>query len=82
MAANAKIVLRKKPNSKGLYPLAIRITKNRRSTYRYIGQYIDIEDWDEKELLVKKSNTNYQDINFLIAAKLHEVKKRNNKTSI
>ncbi|WP_304141161.1 Arm DNA-binding domain-containing protein, partial [Mesoflavibacter zeaxanthinifaciens] len=53
MSSNAKIVLRKKPNSKGLYPLAVRITKNRRSTYQYIGHYIDIEDWDEKNIRVR-----------------------------
>ena len=42
MSASAKIVLRKKPNAIGLYPLAIRITKNRRSTYKLIGHYIDV----------------------------------------
>ena len=54
MSSNAKIVLRKKPNKEGLYPLAIRITKNRRSTYQYIGHYIELEDWDEKNIRVKK----------------------------
>lgn len=54
MSSNAKIVLRKKPNSKGQYPLAIRITKNRRSTYQYVGHYIDIEEWDKKKPKGKK----------------------------
>lgn len=55
MSASAKIVLRKKPNSKGLFPLAIRITKNRRSTFKHIGHYIDLEDWDEKNRIKSKS---------------------------
>ena len=60
MSSNAKIVLRKKPNKEGLYPLAIRITKNRRSTYQYIGHYIELEDWDEKNIRVKKSHINFK----------------------
>ncbi|MFD1284764.1 hypothetical protein ACFQ3R_07635 [Mesonia ostreae] len=43
MASNVKVVLRKKPNKEGLYPLAIRNTKNRRSTYHYFGHYLDIK---------------------------------------
>lgn len=75
MAANTKIVLRKKPNKEGLYPLAIRITKNRRSTYQYIGHYIELEDWDEKNIRVKKSHINFQSLNNLLSSKLHEVNK-------
>lgn len=75
MSSNAKIVLRKKPNSKGLYPLAIRITKNRRSTYQYIGHYIEIEDWDEKNIRVKKSNPNADSLNSLLSSKLSEANK-------
>ena len=75
MSASAKIVLRKKPNSKGLFPLAIRITKNRRSTYKHIGHYIDIEDWDEKNLRVKKSHPNADSLNNLLSSKLSEVDK-------
>lgn len=75
MSASAKIVLRKKPNSKGLFPLAIRITKNRRSTYKHIGHYIDIDDWDEKNLRVKKSHPNSDSLNNLLSSKLSEVDK-------
>lgn len=75
MSASAKIVLRKKPNSKGLFPLAIRITKNRRSTYKHIGHYIDIEDWDEKSLRVKKSHPNAESLNNLLSSKLSEIDK-------
>jgi site-specific recombinase XerD len=75
MSSNAKIVLRKKPNSKGQYPLAIRITKNRRSTYQYVGHYIDIEEWDEKNLRVKKSNSNADSLNKLLSQQLSDANK-------
>tara|TARA_R110002167_G_scaffold70337_9_gene198229 strand:- start:8993 stop:10207 length:1215 start_codon:yes stop_codon:yes gene_type:complete len=75
MSSNAKIVLRKKSNKEGLYPLAIRITKNRRSTYQYIGHYIELEDWDEKNIRVKKSNSNSDNLNSLLSLKLSEANK-------
>ncbi|WP_298494043.1 phage integrase SAM-like domain-containing protein [uncultured Algibacter sp.] len=75
MSASAKIVLRKKPNTKGLYPLAIRITKNRRSTYKLIGHYIDLEDWDSKNNEIKKSHPNSESLNNLITLKLSEARK-------
>lgn len=75
MSTSAKIILRKKPNSKGLYPLAIRITKDRRSTYKHIGHYIELEDWDGKELKIKKSHPNAESLNNLLASKLSEARK-------
>ena len=75
MSSNAKIVLRKKSNKEGLYPLAIRITKNRKSTYQYIGHYIELEDWDEKNIRVKKSNSNFDNLNSLLSQKLSEANK-------
>jgi integrase len=75
MSASAKIVLRKKPNTKGLYPLAIRITKNRRSTYKLIGHYIDLEDWDSKNNEIKKSHPNSESLNNLLTSKLSEARK-------
>ena len=38
MSASARIILRKKANSEGLYLLAIRVIKDRKATYYYIGQ--------------------------------------------
>lgn len=75
MSASAKIVLRKKPNVKGQYPLAIRITKNRRSTYKHIGHYIDLDDWDERNFKIKKSHPNSESLNNLLSSKLSEVRK-------
>ena len=75
MSTSTKIVLRKKPNAQGLYPPAIRITKNRRSSYKQIGYYIELEDWDEKNLEVKKSHPESESLNNLITSKLSEVRK-------
>ncbi|SIQ20811.1 site-specific integrase [Maribacter ulvicola] len=75
MSSNAKIILRKKPNKEGLYPLAIRITKNRRSTYQYVGHYIELEDWDEKNIRVRKSHLNSTSLNSLLTQKLSEANK-------
>jgi len=75
MASNAKIVLRKRPNKVGLYPLAIRITKNRRSTYQYVGHYIELEEWDEKNIRVKKSHINSDSLNSLLSQRLSEANK-------
>jgi len=75
MAASAQITLRKKPNKKGLFPLAIRITKDRRSTYKLIGHYIDIEDWDKDNKSVKETHPNSKKLNELIEAKVKEANK-------
>jgi integrase len=64
--------LRKKPNKQGLFPLAVRITKNRKSTFLYIGQYIDVKYWDTQNKRVKKSHPNSVRLNNLIAKKLAE----------
>ncbi len=75
MTSNAKIVLRKKENKEGLYPLAIRITKNRRSNYHYIGHYIELKHWDEKNIRIRKSHPNADRLNNLLASKLSEANK-------
>ena len=65
-------VLRRKPNNAGLFPLSIRITKDRKSSYLYIGQYIDGKYWDSKNRKVKKSHPNSKRLNSLILKKLTE----------
>ena len=52
--ATVKAVLRKKNNPEGQYPIAIRITKDRKSTYLGTGQYIEEKYWDEKNRCVRK----------------------------
>lgn len=41
-----KIVLRKKKNKDGTYPLALRITKDRQSTFMHLGYSVQEKDWD------------------------------------
>ncbi|MBZ9728764.1 site-specific integrase [Salegentibacter sp. JZCK2] len=72
MSSNASITLRKKPNKKEQYPLAIRITKFRKSSYLYIGHYISLNYWDDEKCIVKKSHPNAARLNYLLLTKLAE----------
>ncbi|WP_236027364.1 Arm DNA-binding domain-containing protein [Gelidibacter pelagius] len=67
--------LTQKAKQGGVIPLAIRITKNLRSTFRYVGHYIEIKEWDEINLSVKKTHPNYQHLNSLLTTQLSEVNK-------
>ena len=75
MSSKTKIVLRKKANKEGLFPLAIRITKNRSSSYIFIGHYIDQKHWDGRRNIVRKSHPNSELLNTLLSTKLAEVNK-------
>ncbi|MEM1001853.1 MAG: site-specific integrase [Bacteroidota bacterium] len=70
--ATINTILRKKSNKKGLSPIAVRITKDRKSTFLYTGQYIDPKFWDEVKQRVKKSHPNSARLNNLIAIKQAE----------
>lgn len=72
MATSAKIVLRKKQNSDGTFPLCLRITKDRKSSYVYLGHNIKETDWDKKNSKVKKSHPNSGRLNHYLAAKYTE----------
>lgn len=75
MASSIKVTIRKKPNSQGQFPLVLRITKDRRSTYLYTGQYIDHKYWDQANRCVRKSHPNAVRLNNLLLAKLAEANK-------
>ncbi|WP_190809847.1 site-specific integrase [Flagellimonas sp. S3867] len=68
--ATVQAVLRKKRNAQNLFPIAIRIIKDRRASFISIGQYIDQKYWDEKNRRVRKSHPNSSRINHLILTKL------------
>ncbi|WP_417558638.1 MULTISPECIES: phage integrase SAM-like domain-containing protein [Flavobacteriaceae] len=70
MSSNTKIVLRKKANKEGEFPLAIRITKNRRSNYHYVGHYINDKFWDLKNCRVKNTHPNALKLNNLLLSEL------------
>ena len=70
--ATIQVVLRRKPNSAGQLPLAVRITKDRKTSYLYTGQYIEEKFWDKKYNRVKKGHPNSQRLNNLLIKKLSE----------
>jgi integrase len=70
--ATITAILRKKPNKKGLYPICVRITKDRKSTFLYTGQYLEEKHWDSTKQRVKKSHPNSVRLNNLISAKVAE----------
>jgi len=70
--ASLKIVLRKKTNKDGTYPLAIRITKDRASSYIYIGHSIEKNQWDTLNQRVKKNHPNSARLNNLLSTKFAE----------
>ena len=65
-------ILRKKPNQQGLFPICIRITVNRKSTFIYTGYYIKEENWDDKLKKVKKNHSNSVRLNNFLAKKIAE----------
>ena len=67
-----KLILRKKPNKEGLYPLVIRISKDRKSTYVYTGHYRDEKFWDDGNRKIKKSHPNSVRLNNVLTKKLSE----------
>jgi len=71
--ASVKIVLRKKKNKDGTFPLAIRITKDRKASYIHLGHHIANAEWDETGQKVKKSHPNHARLNNLLLKKRAEV---------
>lgn len=70
--ATVKIVLRKKKNKDGTYPLAIRITQDRKTSFIHLGKHLKVEDWDAKERKAKKSYPNSKHLNNFLLTKLTE----------
>lgn len=70
--ASIKAVIRKKKNGKGLYPITIRITKDRKTSFISIGQYIEEKHWDAVTGKVRKSHPNSTRLNHFISKKLSE----------
>ncbi len=67
--ATIKVVLRKKVNKDGTYPLAIRITKDRKTSFIHLGYNIKPEEWIESEQRVKSSHPNSKRLNNFILSK-------------
>lgn len=74
--SKTSIVLRKKPNAQGKCPLAIRITKGRKSIYLYTDRYIDPVHWDVQKKKVKKAKgLNSNGINTFLKNEENKVEK-------
>lgn len=70
--ASLKIVLRLKVKKDGTYPLALRIIKDRKPTFTFLGHSIDKKHWDPIAQRVKKSHPNSARLNNLLSAKFAE----------
>lgn len=68
--AKVKVVLRQKPNTDGTLPICLRITKDRKSSYIYLGHSIRESEWEKNEQRVKKSHPNSTRLNNFILKKL------------
>ena len=70
--ATVKVVLRRKQFKNNTFPLAIRITKDRKTSFIHVGQSIKESDWDGRQQRVKKSHPNSTRLNNFIITKLAE----------
>ena len=68
---HVKVVIRQKKNKDGLMPLAIRITKDRKTSFIHVANVLE-KDWDAEIQRVKKSHSNSARLNNLILKKLSE----------
>lgn len=69
--ANIKFILRNKPTKEGLYPVVLRLTKDRKSKIISLNFNCNNTDWDEKTAQFKKSYSNYSQAN-LVLTKIRE----------
>ncbi len=71
--ASVKIILRTdRTNSRKEHPLWLRVTKNRKSNYITLDIELSSEQWDEKNLRVRKSHPHSGRLNAIIAQKIAE----------
>lgn len=74
--ASIKILLWKHDKKKdGTFPIALRITQNRKTRYIFTGKYILEKDWDDRSSKVKKSHPNSTRLNNFLINKLGEANK-------
>jgi site-specific recombinase XerD len=70
--ATIKLVLRQKPRQDGALPICLRITKDRKTSFIYLGHYIQPDQWDDATHQVKKSHPNSKRLNNFLLKKLSE----------
>ena len=65
--ASIKIVLRDKQNKEGLYPVVLRVTKERKVKIISIGMDCELQNWDERSTQFKKNMPNYIQKNIILS---------------
>lgn len=70
--SSVRVVLRKKLSKDGTLPLALRVTKDRKTTYLYLGHSVTEDQWDDTTQRVRKSHPNSVRLNNFILKKLAE----------
>ena len=74
MKYSVKLILYKhQPNALGQFPIYLRITINRKQSYRSTGHFIDKKYWDEKAEKVKAGHMQAGTINPDITTRKHEI---------
>lgn len=61
--ATIKRALKTKPNNEGFYPIVFRVYHDGKSAEIYSKIYIDKNDWDTSNSIVKRNKNNYKNIN-------------------
>jgi hypothetical protein len=51
--ASVKAVLRKNKKADGTYPIAIRIIKDRKTSFIALGHFVAEDDWMQKTIVLK-----------------------------
>src|SRR3990172_2472199 len=75
MASFKIMLIEHKRRADKTYPLALRITADRRSKYLYMNVYLLAEQWDESNQKVRKNHPNATLINTFLQEKLLEAQK-------
>jgi integrase len=75
-------VLWSRKDKDGLYPIKVRITKNRKSVYVSVGYSIKKSDWSEFKRKVKTTEPSYLEINKAIDVIIEELELRDPKIKI
>lgn len=75
MSFSISPVLTSRPDKTGKYPIAIRITKDRKSSFKFIGHSIEKKEWDNKKRKVKSNHSNSNRLNAYIRKKISEFEK-------
>lgn len=68
--ASVKIILRRKNNKNGTYPLALQIIKDRKKSISHLGHSIEEKYWDEGTGRVRKTHPNSARLNNFLNKKL------------